>query len=77
MKQTVLLLLVLLLSGTLYAQRRGIEGALIDKETGRPIPGANVMLRQQNIFAVSGPNGDFRISDPADGKDLLSVTAPG
>ncbi|MEG1617430.1 MAG: TonB-dependent receptor [Bacteroidales bacterium] len=77
MKKKIILFLTLLLNAMLYAQTGGITGVLVDAQTGKPVPGANVMLRDQNRFVVSGPLGDFRLSNVTVGTDLLSITSRG
>lgn len=77
MKQRLCLFLALLLSCTLYAQRTGFTGVVMDSESGKPIPGVTVRLIGQDITVFTGPAGDFLITNASPGKDLLSISATG
>ena len=77
MKQRLSLLFMLFLSISLYAQRTGISGVVVDAGTGQPVPGANVMLREQNIYVITGPSGDFEISKASPGEYYLTITSYG
>ena len=77
MKQRLCLLLALLLSCTLYAQRTGMSGVVTDAESGRPLPGVAVTLVGQDITVFTGPSGDFRIGTAAPGQALLTISASG
>ena len=73
-KLTLLTLLCLVLpslAGT------GVKGTLVDAQTGKAVAGANILLRDQAIFVVSGPDGVFTISDAAPGADVIEIIASG
>lgn len=55
----------------------GIKGTVVDAQTGRAVEGANILLRDQAIFVVSGSDGVFTISDAASGADVLEIIASG
>lgn len=55
----------------------GIKGTVVDAQTGRAVEGANILLRDQAIFVVSGSDGVFTISDAAPGADVLEIIASG
>jgi hypothetical protein len=56
------LLLVLLLPISLYAGTTGkIAGVVKDKETGEPLPGANVVIVGTTLGAASDLNGEYVI----------------
>lgn len=55
----------------------GIKGTVVDAQTGRAVEGANILLRDQAIFVVSGTDGVFTISDAAPGADVLEIIASG
>ena len=55
----------------------GIKGTVDDAQTGRAVEGANILLRDQAIFVVSGSDGVFTISDAAPGADVLEIIASG
>ena len=76
-KKTGFFIISLFLSVCLYAQRTGIRGVIIDKESNRPIPGANIILDEQNIQVLSSAMGDFLISNASSGQTPLSISCNG
>lgn len=52
-----------------------LKGTVVDAQTGRPIPGANVLLRGQSQFAVTDVDGAFVFGDVVPGKDVLEIIA--
>lgn len=54
-----------------------IEGTVTAAETGRPIPGATIMLDGTRIGAVSEPTGTYRISRVPTGRYTIIVTSIG
>ncbi|MDE7402732.1 MAG: carboxypeptidase regulatory-like domain-containing protein [Muribaculaceae bacterium] len=73
---TLLVLLCALLPSLALAQT-GIKGTVVDAQTGRPVADANLLLADQAIFVVSGPDGSFTISNAAPGSDVLEIIASG
>lgn len=73
------LFLLLLLSAALpvLAQTASVAGVVVDANTGTPVSGATVMLRDQGLASTTGPAGDFRISNAAPGQDYVMVVAYG
>lgn len=73
------LFLALLSSAVLpaAAQTAVVTGSVIDADTGSPIPGAVITIKDQGITVTAGPAGDFRISNALPGEAVLVVTAPG
>ena len=70
--------LLTLLCATLPAiADTGVKGTVVDAQTGRAVEGANILLRDQAIFVVSGSDGVFTISDAAPGADVLEIIASG
>lgn len=55
----------------------GVKGTIVDAGTGKPVAGANVLLRDQALFVVSGSDGVFTISNAAPGTDVLEIIASG
>lgn len=45
----------------------GLKGTVIDAQTGKAVSDANILLRDQAIFVVSGQDGVFTISNAAPG----------
>ena len=73
------LFLLLLLTAALpgLAQQAGISGTVIDATTGNPVAGAAVMLNDQGLVVITGPAGDFSISNVNPGSDVITVAAYG
>ena len=73
------LFLLLLLTAALpgLAQQAGIPGTVIDATTGNPVAGAAVMLNDQGVVVITGPAGDFSISNVNPGSDVITVAAYG
>ena len=53
----------------------GVRGVLVDAQSGRPIPNANILLTDQEIFVMSGSDGSFQITNAQVGTDVLHVIA--
>jgi TonB-dependent starch-binding outer membrane protein SusC len=67
MKIFQLLLLPMLLTYTfLYAQERTISGIVSSKEDNKPLPGVNVILKGTSQGTVTGADGTYRLSAPAE-----------
>ncbi len=77
MRLKLFLLLSLFLSLTMVAQNTGVRGVVIDSQTGAPIAGATVLLADQGVSAIAGPNGDFLLEGAHGGNDQLLVFAYG
>ncbi len=54
-----------------------IEGTVVSQRTGRPIPGATVMLKNAQRGAITQPDGRFRITGVPSGQYLLTVRSLG
>ena len=72
MRLKLSMLLLLLLSLNVMAQP-GLRGIVIDSRTNAPVMGATVLLDEQGISAITGPNGDFVITDAHPGNDRLLI----
>lgn len=77
MRLKLFLLLMLLFSVPMFAQNTGLRGVVVDAESGLPISGASVILDGQNILVVTGPAGDFLITNAVKGTDQLSIVSYG
>lgn len=73
------LFLLMLLTATfpLLAQQATVKGTVVDATTGSPVAGAAVMLNDQGTVVVTGPAGDFSISNVNPGNDVIVVAAYG
>ena len=70
--------IMLLLAAALPAMAQtGVRGTLVDAQSGRPIPNANILLTDQEIFVMSGADGSFQITNAQSGTDVLHVIAFG
>lgn len=59
------------------AQDSGVRGVVVDAESGLPVNGATILLNSQGTTAVTGPSGDFLISNAKPGSETLTVIAYG
>ncbi len=59
------------------AQTAVVTGSVVDADTGAPVAGALVTIPGQNITVVTGPAGDFRISNALPGEAVLKISAAG
>ncbi|HVX50499.1 MAG TPA: TonB-dependent receptor [Chitinophagaceae bacterium] len=69
------LLLFVLLSGTLLAQRK-VTGTVISAKTNTPLSFATVTVKGTNVATATDNNGNFTITVPA-GKEVLTVSSVG
>ncbi len=75
MKLKLFLLLTLLACLPAWAQT-GLKGVVTDAKSGQPVAGITVLLDNQGITVVTGPNGDFQLSGAKAGHDVLLVLSP-
>lgn len=71
------MLLMLFVCLPSLAQRTGIQGIVVDAGSGLPVAGATVILDKQGNSAVSGPQGEFRISNASPGSDMMLIMCMG
>lgn len=76
MRIKITLLALLCLATTALADC-GLKGTVVDAKTGKPVADANILLRDQAIFVVTGSDGSFTISEAAPGKDVIEIIASG
>jgi hypothetical protein len=75
---SVVLLLVALLASTALAGTTGkIAGTVIDKQTGEPLPGVNVVIAGTTIGAATNIQGEFFIINVPPGKYTLKINLIG
>jgi hypothetical protein len=77
MRLRLFLLLALIASLPVLAQRTGVQGVVVDARSGFPVVGATVMLDNQGNAATTGPSGEFLIDDALQGTDELLVLCYG
>lgn len=56
---------------------RHIRGTIVDRLTGLPIRGATVVLGSSGTAVMTADDGQFAISEPAEGRATLRVDRPG
>jgi hypothetical protein len=71
----IVILITFLFSQTLYAQH--ITGTVYDLHTGKPLPGANVMIPETKQGTVTDNYGNFAIAVPGIEKYLLKISYVG
>ena len=67
------ILFFLMFSLNVFAQTGTLSGKVVDKETGEPLIGANVIIKELNIGAATDINGEYKIKSVKHG--LYSVFA--
>ena len=61
---SILVISILLITSSLFAGTNGkISGKVVDRETGEPLPGANVIIVGTSYGSAAGVNGQFLILD--------------
>lgn len=73
-KITSLLIIILLMTGSLWAQTGSIRGKIIEKSTKKPLPGANITIVGTTQGAASDGNGNFIIENVDECICKLKVT---
>jgi TonB-linked SusC/RagA family outer membrane protein len=63
-KQSALFLVITLLSSFLYSQNIEVTGIITDADSGKPIPGATVVVLNSNQGVISDFDGNFSIEVP-------------
>jgi TonB-linked SusC/RagA family outer membrane protein len=69
-KILIVMLSMLLLNLQLLAQNRTVTGRVTDA-SGAPVPGASVQVKNTTIGTVTGTDGTYSISVPANGQTLV------
>lgn len=78
MKPLFLLLLIICIQQTLYAQTSPLKGRVIDDSTGTPLADVSVLLSGAGQGTSTGADGTFTLSLPADGrKHSLVISSAG
>lgn len=78
MKAVALALFLIVAVSALSAEQSGvILGRVVEKETGKPMPGAHVALQGTSIVAAAGENGEFRLEGVEPGNYTIRVSFVG
>lgn len=66
-------------NGSVHAQEveQGIRGIVLNKETGKPIENANILIEGTRRGVISGPSGRFIIRELPPGEYVLQVSVVG
>jgi TonB-dependent starch-binding outer membrane protein SusC len=75
-KLTLVGVLLLFFTGSLFAQNRTITGKVLD-ERGSPFPGANITVKNSRTGVQTNAQGEFTITVPGSGPIVLVFTAAG
>ena len=73
MNSKILLLLLLSLNTTVFAQQATLSGKIVDAKNGQPLSGANVILRDQNQYTETNNYGEFIITTEATGNQIIDI----
>ena len=73
----ILTTLTLVTFGPLTAQQAAFVGTVTDSITGTALSDVRVDLQDQDITAVTGPDGQFRLSDVRSGNLTILIRKPG
>jgi len=57
----LVLLLLFLIPGMMFAQNGKLSGTVTDAETGQPLPGANIILANTSMGAAANEDGEYTI----------------
>ena len=74
MPQIFLFLLSILFSTSIHAQLITINGTVIDKESGEPLPYAHIIIKGKSIGTLSQVNGTFSFHFRSSGRDTLEIS---
>src|SRR5688572_3875392 len=77
MKKQLLLFFVLFTSLLAWGQNRGTINGKVSDETGQPMPGATVTIRESGASTITNDNGMFTFSNVRTGKATLVVSFVG
>ncbi len=72
-----LIILFLLFPCLLLAQQVSIKGKVYDAETSKPLPNANIVIKEKNIGTISKLNGNFSLTGNIAPEDILTVSYVG
>ena len=73
--KTLIYSLMLLSFSFIYSQNSSLKGIVIDGNTGQPIPGAKLLLKENKKVQITNQEGSFIFSNIAIGKYILEVSA--
>lgn len=77
MRIKLFMLMLLTAVFPILAQQATVKGTVVDAVTGNPVAGAAVMLNDQGTVVITGPAGDFSISNANPGNDVIVIAAYG
>ena len=71
MRLTLCTFLAILFCSTIQAQNFEISGNVQDKDSGFPIPGVNIFIKNSSQGVVSDFDGNFKINNVPNGSTLV------
>ncbi len=55
-----------------YSRSGSLAGTILDKESGEPLAGANIIVKGTSIGAASNEEGNFQLQNiPADAQEVI------
>ncbi len=75
-KKNVTLLLLMLISIGLYAQKRTLQGVVLTAESKQPLEGATITVNKTSLITTTDQQGKFQLELP-EGKAILSISFVG
>ena len=76
-KNSLLLLLMCLISTALFSQTRTISGRVLDDKTSNPLPGVSIVENGTTNGTTTGQDGRFTLDLRTSGKAILDITNTG
>lgn len=74
MRNNLLVAMLLILSGQVYAQSNDIQGKVIDQKTGEPLVGATVKHVTSGKMAITDFDGQFLLESVRTGLNEISIS---
>lgn len=74
MKVSASLFLFIIVTLNIFAQTGTLKGKVIDKESGEPLIGANIIIKELNIGAATNVDGNYIIYNISPGTYLINVS---
>lgn len=76
LKKNVILVLTLLISIGVYAQKKQLRGVVLTAESKQPLEGATITVNKTSIVTTTNQQGKFQLDIP-EGKTVITITFVG
>ncbi|MGD8779163.1 MAG: TonB-dependent receptor [Ignavibacteria bacterium] len=73
----VVLIILLSISASLFAQKTAIEGVVYNNSNNRAIAGANILLKDSSVGTATDPDGKFLLKNISEGNLSIMVSCVG